>query len=163
MRRRWKPLWPRQTTSSLAFTGSLKGTRRPHSSSDLESTKALLATRTAELRESQAYLTKTDDTSHADVQRMVEGLNAQIFQLCAAVTDNVKFSRTRTASADARAVAEQRVGKTMAGFLHGSVHCDEPLWAQLALQATVNSFASWTITTWGGTYKGAQNAMNNQR
>ena len=53
--------------------------------------QSLLDTRTTELRDAQAYLSKADKIAHAEVQRMVENLNAQVFQLAALVTDSFTF------------------------------------------------------------------------
>lgn len=115
---------------------------------DMES---LLETRTVELRDAEAYLAKTDKRSYADVQRMVEGLNAQIFQLAALVTDSFDFipkDGHANNLRDAFQQVERRIGHPFANLLLSSSHDDDPIWVQMALQATATLFTSFIIDAW---------------
>jgi peptidoglycan hydrolase CwlO-like protein len=126
---------------------------------DMES---LLATRTAELRDAQTYLAKTDTTSHADVQRMVEGLNAEIFQLSALVTDSISFTEAReypSNSSIAYAAVERCIGSPAAALLLGTLHSDDPVWVQLSLQAAVTMFTGLIINAWDLRLSGTLNAL----
>lgn len=133
-----------------------------HVRSTLDDTKTLLATRTAELRDAQAYLSKTDTVSHADVQRMVEALNAQIFQVAALLTDGLTFSAPLSSAIDATGAyqnTERWIGKTMTHFLHSTLHSDDPVWVQMALGAVATLFASWTVNAWDLKFNDFQNGL----
>ncbi|GJE90680.1 hypothetical protein PsYK624_068240 [Phanerochaete sordida] len=134
-----------------------------HVRGDRDNAKSLLATRTVELREASAYLAKTDTVSHADVQRMIEGLNAEIFQLAALVTDSVAFAQpARIPAADLPVLLESAgrlIGKEFVQFLHSNLHGEDAIWVQLALQATANAFASRTVSAWDLRFKSGQNSL----
>lgn len=113
--------------------------------------ESLLEVRSAELRDAQTYLTKADTISYADVQRMVEGLNGQMFQLAALVSDGHAFSDNRVNAADIQAAyeyTERWIGQPAANLLVSTSHEDDPVWVQMGLQAVAAMFASWTIEAW---------------
>ncbi|EKM51022.1 uncharacterized protein PHACADRAFT_103462 [Phanerochaete carnosa HHB-10118-sp] len=122
-------------------------------------TKTLLATRTAELRDAQAYLTKTDAVSNADVQRMIEGLNAQIFQLSALVADSFTYSPRRPLVAKPRQNVGRWLGTPITDFIYSYPHSDDNIWVQLALQTASAAFASRSIGAWDLRFNAAQNRL----
>ena len=80
-----QPLERRQTEMQIV-TNELAQIKAKHSH-----TVALLDTRSSELRGAQAFLTKADSTSGADVVRMVESLGAEILQIAAFIADYFVF------------------------------------------------------------------------
>ncbi|KAH9933534.1 hypothetical protein B0H21DRAFT_699480 [Amylocystis lapponica] len=94
--------------------------------------QALLKTRTEELRAAQVYLTKTDGISEGDVRRMVEGLNAEIFQNAAMIAD----------------AYQHHIGPRMLRMFNSAVGPIDPILIQVAVQACMVKYASDTIVTW---------------
>lgn len=113
--------------------------------------ESLLNTRTSELRAAEAFLDKSDTVSYGDVQRMLEHLNAQIFQLTALITDKTAFCDGRPHGQEMEASykkIEQWLGQPLAELLYLSPHTEDPTWVQTALQATAVEFAAWIINAW---------------
>ncbi|KIP02815.1 hypothetical protein PHLGIDRAFT_41993, partial [Phlebiopsis gigantea 11061_1 CR5-6] len=124
----------------------LEGLRLAH-----QNMQSLLDIRSAELRDAQAYLSKTDRVSHADVQRMVESLNAQLFQLAALVTDSVSYAADRKYGDEVQPAYERvkdRIGEPAANLLLSISHADDPVWVQMALQAVMALSSSCVINSW---------------
>ena len=70
---------------------------------------ALLETHTSELEDSQTFLTKADTFSLADLILMVEGLNTDILETAAYITDTFNFGQSSQAiltKADTFSLAE---------------------------------------------------------
>ncbi|GJE90678.1 hypothetical protein PsYK624_068220 [Phanerochaete sordida] len=114
-------------------------------------TESLLATRSAELREAQAFLDKSDAVSYGDVQRMLEHLNEQIFQLAALVTDRTPFGDGRLQDRELDAVhakVARWLGCPIADMLAQASHAEDPTWAQVGLQAMAVELAAWIINAW---------------
>ena len=127
-----------------------------------QDTKSLLDVRTAKLRDAQAYMFKDDVISHSDVQRMVEGLNAQSFQLAALVTDSCTFMDVRPSDTDLRASyerVERLIGGAACNLLLSTSHVEDPIWVQMCLQATITTFAHWTINAWDLRFDSGKNAL----
>lgn len=113
--------------------------------------KALLDTRTLELHEMRAFVDKSDAVSCGDVQRMLEHLNEQIFQLAALVTDGTPFGDSPRNDRDVRAVyakVERWLGRPTADMLSRNLHADDPSLAQIGLQAVASELAAWIICAW---------------
>ncbi|KAI0086058.1 hypothetical protein BDY19DRAFT_870475, partial [Irpex rosettiformis] len=95
----------------------------------------LLQARTAELKDAQQYLGKSDAVSYAEVQRMVEGMNSEIFQL----------------SAQFASICE-RVGKFVGSELTRIVatlpHADDPMLVQVMIQAYLARRVSSIVKSW---------------
>jgi hypothetical protein len=122
----------------------------------------LLDARTSELRDAQAYLSKTDSLAHADVQRMVENLNSQIFQLSALLTDSFTFVESRQQHVDFRASCDkvnQYLGPPTTALLLDTLHADDPIWVQVVLQAMGTMYAGSIIGAWNLRFSSAQNAL----
>ena len=113
----------------------------------------LLAERTADLKGAQAYLTTVDIYSGADVLKMVEGLNAEVFQLSASVAELVDEKTMTTSYVDVSRLPPDfekyqhslrgRVGQELMDYLvqNRTRIRQDPLCLQLALQALL----SWWI------------------
>ncbi|EED79478.1 predicted protein [Postia placenta Mad-698-R] len=109
-------------------------------------TTALLDMRSSELKDAQRFLTKTDPLSDADVVRMVEHLNSQIFQAAARIADSVNFPHSNTARHGSR--AGHLVGPVLAKLLQQVSHADDAFCMQLALQAGIIAWTKWLLETW---------------
>ena len=113
--------------------------------------QSLLDIRTAELRDAQVYMSKADSVSYAEVQRAVEGLNAQIFQLSALVTDSFSYSKGRLDEDEVRRAYEEvkrRVGRPAADLLRSTSHNEDPVWVQMGLQAVAVLVTSTIVGSW---------------
>ncbi|EKM51018.1 uncharacterized protein PHACADRAFT_32061 [Phanerochaete carnosa HHB-10118-sp] len=113
--------------------------------------ESLLTTRSVELRAAQVFLNKSDTVSHGDVQRMLEHLNAQIFQLAALVTDRTAFCDARLKYSELEGTygkTERWLGLPIANLLYLSSHAEDPTWAQTGLQAITVELAAWIISAW---------------
>lgn len=119
-----------------------------------EQTRALLDARTQELKGSQSFLTKADLLSGAEVTAMVEGLNAEILQVAAFMSDSFKFSRVgRTANygdtyTEARGRARELLGDRMLQLLSSVRHNEDPSVIQMALQAAMTKFVHYAVASW---------------
>ncbi|KAJ7578247.1 hypothetical protein C8J56DRAFT_835932 [Mycena floridula] len=74
----------------------------------------LLATRTKELQGMQAFLSTEDIFSVADVTRMLEALNQEVFQTSAFMTDILSFELSSTASVEEQATSRE-ISRTCIG------------------------------------------------
>jgi len=127
---------------------------------DHAQTVELLQTRTAELKGAQAFLTKADRLSGADVIGMVEGLNSEIMQIAAFmaesfVSEEKMMKRGVTASEeesdelkDARGQATEVLGTNMVDLLRTFQHQDDPILLQIAFQACMCAYTHWIISSW---------------
>lgn len=117
----------------------------------LDEVLVLLDTRTRELKGAQAFLTKADTLSGAEVIALVEALNAEIMQTAAFVADSFDFARqpehaTEIKEADTR--IKELMGSTMTSLLSTVQHSSDPLLVQIALQGATVEFARWIVMTW---------------
>lgn len=113
--------------------------------------ESLLETRSSELRDAQAYLSKTDKISHAEVQRKVNGLNTQSFQLAALVADSFSYGKGRVHGDELQIAyeqVEQCIGQPAANLLLSTLHQDDPMWVQMGLQAVATLAAAVIIDSW---------------
>ncbi|THG93265.1 hypothetical protein EW026_g7930 [Hermanssonia centrifuga] len=123
---------------------------------------ALLQIRSAELRDAQALLDKTDLASHADVLRMVEKLNSEIFQISALITDSVRFGGVQAEQGfvvASYATAERFIGPALSKLLTEGHHREDPICVQIALQALLVTYVSWIITSWDVTLSHEQRKL----
>ncbi|PIL25742.1 hypothetical protein GSI_11492 [Ganoderma sinense ZZ0214-1] len=120
--------------------------------SKLEKKAALLDTRSAELRDAQAYLALSDDVTDTEVLQLVNGINSRIYQVAANIAD--AFQPRYGEQQDVQ-VMEEAVARLQA-FLDGNLllalntihHADDHLVLQIALQAIIVSCAGWLCNTW---------------
>lgn len=114
----------------------------------------LLETRTAELSGSQAFLTKADLLSGAEVISMVEALNTEILQLAAFMADSCKFQRRETRQdeskemQDAYSHATESLGQGIVHLLRSTSHDDDRTPVQIALQACMNILCEHFVKSW---------------
>lgn len=114
-------------------------------------TVALLVTRTSELKGAQAFLTKADTVSGADVVRMVEGLNAEILQAAAFMADHFVFEDRGEVTEEVQAACgrlEELLGHRIVQLLGSIDHADDPMLIQLACQASTTMYCRWMILSW---------------
>lgn len=112
------------------------------------STNSLLKTRSSELEDAQKFLTRTDPLSDADILRMVEHLNSQIFQAAARIADSVTFLPSTPTTGRPEAHAGQLVGPKLANLLRHVSHTEDFVCVQLALQTGMVSWTIWLVETW---------------
>lgn len=126
---------------------------------DHAQTVELLQTRTAELKGAQAFLTKADHLSGADVIGLVEGLNSEIMQIAAFMAESFvseeKMKRVIDTSEeesdelrDARGQATEVLGTNMVELLRTFQHQDDPILLQIAFQACMCAYTHWIISSW---------------
>jgi hypothetical protein len=115
-------------------------------------TVTLLETRTSELKGAQAFLTKADSLSGAEVTSMVEGLNSEILQTAAFMADSFKFAGTLASAAQERHEACERVeymlGKRISVMLSSVQHSEDPMLVQIALQSCLVWHCGCFIRQW---------------
>ncbi|KAH9933536.1 hypothetical protein B0H21DRAFT_699472 [Amylocystis lapponica] len=129
-----------------------------------QSTRALLKTRTDELRAAQVYLSRADAVSDADVCRILRDLNAEIFQTAASIadiygpSDDDPLALRADTEAAAKIVADA-LGQTMLGILQHATDALDPMVVQIALQACLARFVMHKATEWEWGSSTSQRAM----
>jgi len=123
-------------------------------------TLQLLEARTAELKGAEAFLTKADVLSGADVISLLNTLNSEMYQTAAMVAEAFEFrakdgrvgeGRTDEEAATMEEVymsAGEIVGARMLGLLRTSEHREDPTIVQVAFQAGMAAYANWIVTSW---------------
>ncbi|KIK93918.1 hypothetical protein PAXRUDRAFT_33808 [Paxillus rubicundulus Ve08.2h10] len=128
-----------------------------HSRTEHDALTTLLDARTRELKGAQAFLTKADTLSGAEVIALVEALNSEIMQTSAFISDSFDFAR-QPMHADEMKEASTRIselmGPTMTNLLGTVQHSGDPLLVQIALQGATVEFSRWIVMTWD--YDGLQ-------
>jgi small-conductance mechanosensitive channel len=130
---------------------------------ELKNTKAeqrdsieLLRIRTAELKGAQAFLTKADILSGAEVIKLVETLNGEIMQTAAVMAEafTIEEKRVEATNGEAEEIskvyakASEIVGYRMAEMLRTSEHYEDPILVQMGLQTAMVGYTHWVITSW---------------
>lgn len=116
-------------------------------------TEAILGAQIVELRDAQTYVFPVDTVSHAELETMVEKLNAQVFQLSALVADILEMygddpSRSDTVKIAREALRDRQwLAAPMIDRL-SRLRPEEQFWVQLGLQAVLTEFAARKINTW---------------
>ena len=127
--------------------------------------EALLTVRSAELRDAQQYLGKVDAVSYADVKRMVEAMNSQIFQLAAQVVDGFSFEKTRShpvpelVQACCKSVGESLGSEYFANVVSTSAHADDSMLVQAMIQAYLAQRISNVIAAWASNLRSSQSVL----
>lgn len=118
----------------------------------MESTLRLLESRTQELKGAQAFVTKADSYSGADVIALVKSLNEEIFQLSAFMTDDLPMSGDVPPTGDEHMIEEKNLGQYLGArlciALVSMVHADDPTALQFALQCFLARASKHIIGTW---------------
>ena len=130
---------------------------------ELKNTKAeqrdsieLLRIRTAELKGAQAFLTKADILSGAEVIKLVEALNGEIMQTAAVMAEAFTIEEKRVEAQNGEseemskvyARANEIVGYRMAEMLRTSEHHEDPILVQMGLQTAMVGYSHWVISSW---------------
>jgi hypothetical protein len=130
---------------------------------ELKNTKAeqrdsieLLRIRTAELKGAQAFLTKADILSGAEVIKLVEALNGEIMQTAAVMAEAFTIEDKRVDAKEGEsdeidkvyARAGEIVGYRMAEMLRASEHHEDPILVQMGLQTAMVGYTHWVISSW---------------
>ncbi|KAG6918268.1 hypothetical protein DXG01_015642 [Tephrocybe rancida] len=119
-------------------------------------TVQLLETRTLELKGAEAFLTKADILSGADVIALVNTLNSEIYQTAAMVAEAFEFKAKEEGAkeededgmAEVYASATDMVGPQMVEMLKSSGHREDPTIVQIAFQAAMAAYSHWIVRTW---------------
>lgn len=121
---------------------------------DLHATTALLDTRTAELKEAQAFLSSVDNVADSEVQHIIERLNSTIFQTAATIADAPTFQcegqkREEVVDKALKKLSECSSGlpKNFESAIRTIGHGNSVL-IQTAIQAVMASHAIWLATSW---------------
>ncbi|KAM5545517.1 hypothetical protein V8D89_000555 [Ganoderma adspersum] len=117
---------------------------------DLRETAALLDTRTAELRDAQAYLSRPDDVADAEVLHLIEGINSRIFQAAASIADafRSRYGAQKDLPREAAARVQYLFGDDLTHALCSVDHSDDSLVVQTVLQAVMTFHVRWLCDTW---------------
>jgi len=118
-------------------------------------TLELLETRTSELKGAQAFLTKADSLSGADIIGMIEALNSEILQTAAFMAESFEFDEQKAGAGEeseelqeACASVTELLGPRLVQLLRSMDHHEDPILIQIALQAGMSAFAEWLISSW---------------
>jgi len=114
-------------------------------------TVKLLEERTTELKGAQAFLTKADSLSGADVIGMVESLNSEILQVSAFMADTLKCGYPPMATEEVEQMAAQAsrvLGNRMVRLLRSKQPDGDPMLIQIALQAYMVSLCKEMTSSW---------------
>ena len=131
--------------------GELKKTK-----AEQQSSNELLRFRTAELKGAQAFLTKADILSGAEVIKLVEALNGEIMQTAAVMAEAFTIEQKKMETKDGQseemrkacARATEIVGYRMVDLLRTSEHHEDPILIQMGLQTAMTGYTHWVITSW---------------
>ncbi|KAI8977710.1 hypothetical protein BD414DRAFT_495390 [Trametes punicea] len=120
----------------------------------LQNTASLLETRSAELRDAQAFLTKVDDVSDSEVLNLVEQLNSSVFQTSASIANAFRAGYGRIEEGEgieqtyATLASSGLVPPDMLSALRCLDHTQDSIVVQTALQGTITSYTRWLCDTW---------------
>lgn len=112
---------------------------------------AILATEEdkALMKSAEAFMTRVDSWSGAQVLQAVQDLNFEVLQFAAAATELSTFPNGKSHSkATARAVQEtsSRLGLNLARILSTRDHSQDPMLVQLALQGCISTCVARALT-----------------
>jgi len=125
----------------------------------------LLDTRTKELRGAEAFLTKADTLSGADVISMLNALNSEIYQTAALVAESFQFQPKKLVQGsdtleerpeeqgkvdmtEVYQSATDILGSRMVELLKSTEHHDDPTLVQIAFQAGMAAYSNWIVSAW---------------
>ena len=119
-----------------------------------DAARALLETKSAELRDAHTYLSKVDDVSDNEVLDIVAQINSRIFQTAAGIADlfrgryESRWAAGAVASVGTPLLQSGLVGHDLYAALLSCDHCDDTIVVQMALQTVMVSYMKWLCTTW---------------
>ena len=107
-----------------------------------------LDARTTELKEAEQFLSMTDEVPDTEVVRIVQTLNASIFQVAAAITDDPRFSYSPKSVSERRAPLPRTMNHRLLSIIQ-SLNSDElPTVIQVALQEGIIIALGNLASTW---------------
>ncbi|KAI0656118.1 hypothetical protein C8Q70DRAFT_922319 [Cubamyces menziesii] len=123
----------------------------------MKSAKAMLDTRSTELREAREFLGTVDDVPDSEVLTLVELLNSQIYQTAASIANSSDIRESlqmHPVGGDALSHAQYQL--TSSGLLtenllvalRGFNHSQDTLVIQTALQAIMVGYLCWACNSW---------------
>ena len=149
---------------TLADQTRILGAQNQKLEGELKKTKAeqrdsieLLRIRTAELKGAQAFLTKADILSGAEVIKLTEALNGEIMQTAAVMAEAFIIEEKKLMEANDGESEEmvkvhvrtsEVVGYRMAELLRTSEHHEDPILVQMGLQTAMAGYTHWVISSW---------------
>jgi hypothetical protein len=139
----------RQNVALSGATAETQSLRVQH-----QHAKELLDTRTSELQGTQAFLNKADSIAGDDVIKMVERLNAEVFQTATFVAESFEFQNRGASDGEsaeilaARGMITEFLGDRMVHLLRSFNHADDPMLIQTALQTTALAISERVIESW---------------
>lgn len=145
-----------QTRNLSAQNQKLEGELKKTKAEQRDSIE-LLRVRTSELKGAQAFLTKADILSGAEVIKLVDALNGEIMQTSAVMAESFIIEEKKLEegkdgeSEDMSEVyvrAGEIVGYRMAELLRTSEHHEDPILVQMGLQTAMAGYTHWVISSW---------------
>jgi len=112
---------------------------------------AMLGVRSLERGEAHAFATKPDLVSDTEVVKMLEKLNAEIFEAAAYMADSFVFARKSTKTDEVKEAysrTSKMVGSKMVLCLTSVQHGEDPLIVQIACQACMVECSRRIISSW---------------
>ncbi|KNZ74357.1 hypothetical protein J132_07215 [Termitomyces sp. J132] len=131
-------------------------------------TVELLDARTQELKGAEAFLTKADTLSGAEVIALVNTLNSEIYQTAAMVAEafNYKARAEGVNSKGAGGLTEiyasvtDAVGTKMMEMLKSLDHREDPTIVQVAFQTAMAAISNWIVRSWNLEDTETDNGLN---
>ncbi|KAG6885092.1 hypothetical protein C0993_005975 [Termitomyces sp. T159_Od127] len=118
----------------------------------------LLDTRTQELRGAEAFLTRADTLSGAEVIDLVNTLNSEIYQTAALVAEafdyNARVGGIESSAEDTAVLNEactsvaDAIGTETTEMLKSLDHHEDPAVVQVAIQVAMAAISDWIVRTW---------------
>jgi small-conductance mechanosensitive channel len=144
-----------QTRNLSAQNQKLEGELKKTKAEQRDSIE-LLRIRTAELKGAQAFLTKADILSGAEVIKLVDALNGEIMQTSAVMAEAFTIEEKKLEGKDGESEemskvyvrAGEIVGYRMAELLRTSEHHEDPILVQMGLQTAMAGYTHWVISSW---------------
>ena len=129
--------------------------------------KELLRVRSEELRGAQAFIVTADKTAVSDVQRAVQHLNAESFQLATSLAETWTYRVEYEARGDKRKDQEQEsiermkgvIGGRLVGMLRSVRHDESPYCVQIALQSCLAVYSARMCEHWTSNCDGGEDLL----
>lgn len=118
-----------------------------------EQTRQMLEVRTTELKGAQAFLSREDRISPAEVITMVESLNSEVYHIATVMAESLTFGAdssvlTPEQVASATKSVAQVLGPGMDALRTHLCHDDRPFLAQMAIQAFLVHWCEMELLKW---------------
>ena len=135
--------------------------------SEHDCTKELLRVRSEELRGAQAFIVTADKMAVSDVQRAVQRLNAENFQLATSIAEKWTYRSEYEAKGDKRKGQERKgiermkgvIGRRLVGVLRSIRHDESPYCVQIALQSCLAVYSARMCEHWTSNCDGGEDLL----